>query len=155
LNKADVLAALYNRAQTGGMGFLQYDPKPMTREEAQQLLKRTTYFDYLKGRSMKVDLSKDEEFDATWYDHPSYNGEGSAEEAIEALRKTGDVNPASTQAAHHVGTISAAGETKKQLNTKSYWTEKGGIPTLHPGLGDVADVLGPAIDKAVEREKGS
>ena len=37
LNKADVLAALYNASKPQGMGFLQYDPKPMTRAEAEGL----------------------------------------------------------------------------------------------------------------------
>lgn len=60
LNKADVLAALYNASKPQGAGFIHYDPTPMTRKEAEQLLAQGTYFDYLKGRVMKVDLSKDE-----------------------------------------------------------------------------------------------
>ena len=34
LDKADVLAALYNAAQPRGLGHLQFDPEPMTREKA-------------------------------------------------------------------------------------------------------------------------
>jgi hypothetical protein len=61
LNKAEVLAALYNAALPQGMGFLHYTPEPMTTAEAQTILNTgETYFDYLKGRVMKVDLSKDE-----------------------------------------------------------------------------------------------
>ena len=46
--KGAVLAALYNNSKPQGMGFMEYDPTPMTVEEAQELLKKTTYFDYLK-----------------------------------------------------------------------------------------------------------
>lgn len=34
LSKASVLAALYNAARPQGMGFLQYDPKPMSEADA-------------------------------------------------------------------------------------------------------------------------
>ena len=48
LDKAAVLAALYNRARPQGMGFLHYDPKPMTVEEAQKIIwGGDGYFDYL------------------------------------------------------------------------------------------------------------
>ncbi len=61
LNKAEVLAALYNRAQPQGLGFLHYTLRNMTVEQAQEILDGgTTYFDYLKGRVMKVDLSGDD-----------------------------------------------------------------------------------------------
>lgn len=56
VDKAVVLAALYNNSQPLGMGILHYDPKPMTVDEARQLLTQQTYFDYLKGRVMKIDL---------------------------------------------------------------------------------------------------
>jgi len=61
LSKATVLATLYNNAKPLGMGYLHFDPQPMTDAEAQALLDEgQTYFDYVKGRVMKVDLSKDE-----------------------------------------------------------------------------------------------
>lgn len=56
-NKAEVLAALYNRSKVQGMGFMQAKPGAMTTEEAAELLKETTYFDYLHGKVMKIDLS--------------------------------------------------------------------------------------------------
>ena len=74
-DKAQVLAALYNASRPIGLGFLQYDPTPMTVEEARELLKQTTYFDYLKGRVMKVDLSGDE-LETRLYDRD--NGDGAA-----------------------------------------------------------------------------
>jgi len=78
-NKAEVLAKLYNASKPLGRGMLQYDPTPMTTEEAEELLKKFTYFDYLKGRVMKVDLSG-LAFDPWLYDRD--NGQGAAERAI-------------------------------------------------------------------------
>jgi hypothetical protein len=60
LDKAKLLAALYNSSKPLGMGFLHFDPAPMTAEEATILLEKTTKFDYLKGRVMKVNLDTDE-----------------------------------------------------------------------------------------------
>ena len=93
LNNADVLAALYNRAKPQGMGFLHYDPTPMTRSDAEQLLLSGTYFDYLKGRVMKIRLGGD---DVDTYLYNRDNGPGAAEVAIESLYKTGDVNSSAT-----------------------------------------------------------
>jgi hypothetical protein len=84
INKAKVLAALYNNSKPQGMGFLHYDSKPMTEEEAEALLKQTTYFDYLKGRVMKIDLSGDE-LQTRLYNRD--NGEGAAERVISDIAK--------------------------------------------------------------------
>lgn len=85
LNKADVLAALYNASRPLGLGFLHYTPNDMTRDEAQYEMRGnpSLYFDYLNGRVMKVDLSKDS-FDPWLYDRD--NGQGAAAKAIDALR---------------------------------------------------------------------
>jgi hypothetical protein len=82
LDKAEVLAALYNRARPQGMGFLHYDASNMTVREARLMLnvgddhsdalrgvgvnRPTHYFDYLKGRVMKVNLGGDS-FDSALY----------------------------------------------------------------------------------------
>ncbi len=61
--KEAVFAALYNRAKVQGLGFLHATPGDMTEEEAKSILeefKGDLYFDYFRGRVMKVDLSKDE-----------------------------------------------------------------------------------------------
>lgn len=78
-DKAEVLAALYNASHPLGLGFLQYDPTPMTADEARKLLAETTYFDYLYGRVMKVDLSTDT-LNPWLYDRD--NGAGAAERAL-------------------------------------------------------------------------
>lgn len=117
LNRADVLAILFNRARAQGLGFLHYDPKPMTREIAEKLLHQTTYFDYVQGRVMKVDLSSDAQFDPWLYDRD--NGQGAAAEVIEVLRKTGETNPVSIQTAHHENTVTAIFENT-DLNRMIY-----------------------------------
>lgn len=82
--KAAVLAALYNNSRPQGMGFLHYDPTDMTEAEAQALLDEgQTYFDYLKGRVMKVDLSGDELTRTDLYNRD--NGPGAAEQAADSV----------------------------------------------------------------------
>jgi hypothetical protein len=83
MDKAEVLAALYNRAKPQGMGFLHYEPKDMSTDEAAEILAGQQRFDYLKGRVMKVDLSGDK-FDPRLYDRD--NGDGAAERVVVALR---------------------------------------------------------------------
>jgi hypothetical protein len=85
LDKADVLAALYNASKQQGMGFVHArGASSMTVEEAQQELdnRREPCFDYLHGRVMKVDLS-DNHLDEWGYDRD--NGQGAAERAIAPL----------------------------------------------------------------------
>ena len=84
LNKADVLRALYDNAKPQGLGFLHYDSAQMSTEEAERLLGAGTYFDYVKGRVMKVDLSSDVEFEEWLYDRD--NGQGAAQRVIDGLR---------------------------------------------------------------------
>ena len=84
LKKAAVLAALYNASKPQGLGFLHFDPTPMTEKEAEKILENGTYFDYLKGRIMKVDLSDDTCFEEFLYDRD--NGNGAAQRVINRLR---------------------------------------------------------------------
>lgn len=146
LNKADVLAVLYNASKPQGMGFMHYDPKSMTREEAQSLLDAgQTDFDYLKGRVMKVDLSGNEL--SPWgYDRD--NGEGAAERAISALRSTGKINPEQVQTVHRFRTNMEAQNVREELNRGNSSTEKG---VIHLGLKDVAHVLGQKVNEAIKK----
>ena len=81
MNKADVLAKLYNASHQQGFGFLDPDGQnSMTTKQAQDILDSgQTYFDYLRGRVMKIDLSQ-EELDPRLYDRD--NGAGAAETAL-------------------------------------------------------------------------
>ena len=112
LNKADVLAALYNASRPIGMGFLQAGGAPlnMDRAYAQELLKRGSdatgdypagmaamprndiYYDYVYGRPLKLDLSSDTEFNPWGFDRDN-GGEGAAQRVINHLRETGSVLP--------------------------------------------------------------
>jgi len=86
LNKAEVLAALYNRAKPQGMGFMHFEARPMTTEEAQALLDSgQTYFDYHKGRVMKIEMGDGDVIHTGMYNRD--NGQEAAEKAIESCRK--------------------------------------------------------------------
>jgi hypothetical protein len=95
LDKAQLLAALYNGSRQLGMGFIHAEGrKDMTVEQAREQLPKgddhawaghgkPLYFDYLHGRVMKVDLSGDT-LRPFLYDRD--NGEGAAARIIERLR---------------------------------------------------------------------
>lgn len=83
LNKAEVLAALYNNSRQQGMGFMHSRGRdPITVNEAAELLSGTQYFDYLYGRVMKIGL-KGDTLDTWGYDRD--NGDGAAARALEPL----------------------------------------------------------------------
>ena len=83
-NKADVLMVLYNNARPQGLGLLHYKAHDMTAKEAENHLKDQSYFDYLNGRVMKIDLSGN---DLKTHLYNRDNGPGSAEKAIAELDK--------------------------------------------------------------------
>lgn len=91
LDKADVLAALFNGTQPLGMGFLQAGngPSVMTKADAEKVIAERyqdnmppkgaivsksraegMYYDYLFGRPLKVDISGDT-FEERLYDRDS------------------------------------------------------------------------------------
>jgi hypothetical protein len=83
LNKADVLAVLYNASKHVGRSFLHpYNQDPMTKQEAQILLSSKQSFDNIKGHILKIDLSGSI-LDTTLYNF--YNGKGAAEKALKGL----------------------------------------------------------------------
>lgn len=86
LNKAAILAALYNGSKQQGMGFIHArGGEGMTVEQAHAaIVAQGTYFDYLYGRVLKIDLSEDDLY-TVLYNRD--NGQGAAERIIEELRK--------------------------------------------------------------------
>lgn len=85
LDKAEVLAALFNASKQQGMGFFDSSGgNSMTVEDARQYTSREgdQYYDYLRGRVMKIDLSSDE-LNPRLYDRD--NGQGAAASALAAL----------------------------------------------------------------------
>lgn len=86
LNKAHVLQALYNGA-TRAIGFANdAGEQQMTTLEAEQEFQArpSGYFDYVRGRKLKVNLSKDI-VDTFCYN--SANGLGKAEREISKLKQ--------------------------------------------------------------------
>ena len=88
LDKAEVLLALYNNSRCLGSGFLQA-VNNYTLQDARRDIDESPdhYFDYVRRRILKVDLSGDT-FDSWLYDRD--NGEGAAARAIEKLRRKND-----------------------------------------------------------------
>lgn len=146
---AAVLAALYNASRPQGMGFLHYDSTPMTTEQAQSILDKSGgYFDYLQGRVMKINLEGDF-VNPTLYDRD--NGQGAALAAIETLRETGNEADVSLLAASALGTQEAAQIVRDNLHVPhSMDTSDPKVINFELGLVDVADILGPAVDKALD-----
>lgn len=145
LTKEQVLAGLYNASKPQGMGFLHYDPKNMTTEEAKELLEKTQYFDYLKGRVMKLNLSKEGEFSESGYDRD--NGQGAAQKVINALISN---NKTAIEKMHKVGLVNSAAVTQRQTETPTTTTEKDGMFVMTLGLDDCALELTKAISQAID-----
>lgn len=128
------------------MGFLQYDPKPMEEKEAEQLLASGTYFDYLKGRVMKIRLSGDE-VSTSLYNRD--NGPGAAEAAVDALRRSGNTNTVEIQASHVLGKVESAQVVRDNLGKETTTSiSPSGIARVELGFNDVADTLREALDKS-------
>lgn len=88
LTREQVLCALYNASKPQGLGILNYDPKPLKIDEAKNVLSKSDYVDYLKGRVIKVELPENaKEFDARLYDRDC--GPGAARAALELFKKLG------------------------------------------------------------------
>jgi len=87
LDKAEVLAALFNASKQQGMGFADVTgATEMSVQDARFIVESgQTSFDYLRGRVMKVDISGDS-FSPWLFDRDV--GQGAASRAIEALRQT-------------------------------------------------------------------
>ena len=119
LDKAAVLAALFNTSRPQGRGFQAYQPEPMTIEVANGLLAQAgsrPYFDYVQGRVMKVDLSGDS-FDSRLFNRD--NGEGAAEMAIKALREGAGTDNSTTRAIHEHGRTNAAHDMLDELEEQA------------------------------------
>ena len=85
LDKAEVLAALFNASRQQGMGFLdESGASAMSIGDAREFTGNggSQYYDYLRGRVMKVDLSGDQ-LQTGLYDRD--NGEGAAARALAPL----------------------------------------------------------------------
>lgn len=150
LDKAALLAALYNASQPQGMGFLHYDPTPMTIEEAKRLLVHYTSFDYLKGRIMKIDLASDEMYVGA-YDRD--NGQGAAQRVIDSLIATAD--PANEQIlqTHAENTVVQAVKVQESLKEATSIVENDNMLVINLGLSDMEEYLTPKIGKYLPKDE--
>lgn len=85
ISKAKLLAALFNRSKQQGMGFMDVrGANQITEQQAEEILSQSKgmYFDYLYGRVMKIDLSKDE---MSTFLYNRDNGPDAAEKVIQQL----------------------------------------------------------------------
>jgi hypothetical protein len=73
-------------------------------------------------------------------------GEGVAQNALLALYETKNINPEEVQSAHATSTRNSASIVRNHIDEEGKY-ENGAI---HLGLRDVADVLGPRVDKAIK-----
>jgi len=109
LDKARVLKALYDNSHVQGLGFMHTVPDgTVTVEWCAEALEKQTEFDYLYGRVLKVDLSKDE-FDERLYDRDC--GEGAAQRAVDSIR------------AEQKGGGDADKGAEENPNTKNTWEQ--------------------------------
>ena len=82
LDKAEVLVALYNAANVNGMGLFAHKPCFFGKEDAAQVLSKSTRVDYLHGRVLKIELGGNE-LDTFHYNRD--NGINLAEKALRPL----------------------------------------------------------------------
>lgn len=82
LNKAKVLQALYARARVQGLGILHAEPSGLSDEDATSMVENNDYFDYVRGRVMKVGLGGDD-LNPALYDRD--NGDGAAAAALKEV----------------------------------------------------------------------
>lgn len=78
MEKYQILMALYAGSKPQGMKFLHYTPGDLDEDLAKELADKHDYYDYLKGRVMKISLSK---LDPALYDRD--NGNGAAQRALD------------------------------------------------------------------------
>lgn len=110
LEKAKVLAALYNGAKPSSTDIASYDPNPMSVSEAKQLTFNRNNFDYIKGRILLI-IFVGNTFNSKLYN--KHNGVDSAEKIIESLKETGDANNPLISNLHKKNVDSAISEIKQ------------------------------------------
>lgn len=93
VNKATLLAALYNNTRPQGMGFLHDLGRNMTEAEAAKILRENAEwdgevsFDYVHGRPVKVGFQGNTLLRADLYDRDAPEGEGICQRIVDSLRK--------------------------------------------------------------------
>lgn len=91
INKAKLLAALYNAARPQGMGWLHAKEADMTEAEAASLIAAqrddgVAWFDYVHGRPLKIGFDGNTLLRADLYDRDAPGGAGSVQRIVDSLR---------------------------------------------------------------------
>jgi hypothetical protein len=126
LDKAELLAGLYNRSKPLGLGFLEATQEDMTVDEARRIIQQQgPRFDYLNGRVMKIDLGGDT-LNPRGFDRD--NGAGATQSVVQAIR-VGQQPPANR--------ASLAGELEKTIACAkpSTVTKQGAVARCDVGIG--------------------
>lgn len=155
LDKAAVLAALFNASAPQGLGFLQSGrgPQTMTTAVAKGFIDQqgNLHFDYVLGRPLKCNLDGDE-FDPWGYDRDN-GGEGTAKKVIDRLRETSEVDSTESQEHHAALLIEKADQAMTMANTP---TERivhpNGISEVALGASDLGDLVEHAVDQELARK---
>ena len=87
LEARQVLAEMYNNASPLGMGYLHAEGNDMTVEEAENLLSKTYYFDYVKGRPLKTSFDRFPLLDSVGYDRDQ-GGPGTLQKLVNKLQES-------------------------------------------------------------------
>lgn len=147
MTPALAFAALYNAARPQGLGFLHYDPTPLTETDAEKILAEYgRNFDYYKGRVLKVQITDDGVAYTELYNRD--NGNLAAEYVLASAEITNDPNNAFIQEMHHNGTRDAAELARSLAARPTQSDDTGGIHMITLGCADVAQPLIAAVDKA-------
>lgn len=91
IDKADLLAALYNCTRSRHLGRLHDLGRELSRDEAAVALSSVPqgpiHFDYLMGRPIKVTFDGDRLLRPDLYDRDAPAGKGSCQRIVDELRK--------------------------------------------------------------------
>lgn len=159
LDKAAVLAALFNASAPQGFGFLQAGtgPQVMSLEDAQQEIKKYPYtlgttdqeldYDYVYGRPLKVKLGGDE-FNPWGFDRDN-GGPGSAQKVIDRLRATSQVDTPESAETRESLTHVKAHDAMQMANTSTTFDGH----TMNLGGDDAGAALEQAVDAQMNRLK--
>lgn len=98
-----------------------------------------------KGRVMKVSLDSDD-VRSDLYDRD--NGNGAFQNVVTELHTNG-TNSDYIQSQHAIGVHQAANDAYEEMGNEVTLERDGDISTVYLGLGDVRDVLKPAVDRYI------
>ena len=150
LDKADLLAALFNAAKSQGLGFsVPGTQEPMTKEQAQYEINNikkyqhdTLRFDYVRGRVIKCDLFGDK-LRTGGYNRD--NGEGAAETVVDSVRQGITMASRVSQPTNLVEELAAAGRADESFRAANLsvfrldFSANAGIPVAAPAPASSAE----------------